>query len=249
MERATSCAPGPAKVTAGNASSCTTIGMPGTVLTAATVRRRLTAHTGSRSSGLPGSSTSTGVHSAPLPVPNRTVNASGDAAVRSQTRSTGVAATRSAGAGCNPVACARCCAAFARAFRVNASRWRRYTRRVSLISPCRSCGLIMPNSPKSIISGKINIIGLTVRPDVIISAITAPTATTITIGSKILITGCVCGFCAVGTGSARSCPVGSAGTSGVPAVGASTASWSNPSIRGSPLFTPCGHSSPELCWA
>ena len=95
MERATSAARGPASVMAGNASSCTSIGMPGTELTAATVRRRLTAHTGSRSSGLPGSSTSTGVHSAPLPVPRRTVGAP----KRSQTRSTGVAATSSRGAG------------------------------------------------------------------------------------------------------------------------------------------------------
>ena len=72
------------------------IGMPSTVLTAATVRRRLTAHTGSKSSGLPGSSTSTGVHSAPAPVPRRTVGAP----ARSQTRSTGTAATSSPGAGC-----------------------------------------------------------------------------------------------------------------------------------------------------
>ena len=95
--------------------------MPGTVLTAATVRRRLTAHTGSKSSGLPGSSTSTGVHSAPAPVPRRTVGAP----VRSQTRSTGTAATSSPGAGCSAVACVRWVAAFARAFSASASRWRR----------------------------------------------------------------------------------------------------------------------------
>ena len=82
----------------------------------------------------------------------------------------------------------------------------------------------MPSNPNSIISGKMSIMGLTARPDIIISTITAPTATTMITGSRIFITGCACGFCAAGTGSARNCPAGGAGTSVVPAVGASTGS-------------------------
>ena len=76
------------------------------------------------------------------------------------------------------------------------------------MSPCFSCGLTMPASPKSIISGKISIMGLTARPDMAMSTITAPIATTITTGSRIFITGGDCGFWAVGTGSARRLPVG-----------------------------------------
>ena len=96
------------------------------------------------------------------------------------------------------------------------------------MSLCFSCGLNMPTSPKSIISGKISIMGLTARPEVAMSTITAPTATTITTGSRIFITGGDCGFCAAGTGSARKAPVGggaaSIAASGAPVVGAST--WS-----------------------
>ena len=90
------------------------------------------------------------------------------------------------------------------------------------MSPWRSCGLIIPTSPKSIMSGKINIMGLTARPDMAMSAITAPTVTSMITGSRIFITGCGCGFCAAGTGSTRRLPVGSGGTSGAAATGTST---------------------------
>ena len=82
----------------------------------------------------------------------------------------------------------------------------------------------MPASPNSIISGKMSIIGLTARPDMAISTITAPSATTITTGSRIFSIGCACCFCAAGTGSARSVPLGGGAISGAPAAGAST--WS-----------------------
>ena len=134
--RATSAARGPARVIAGNALSCTTIGMAGTVLTAATVRRRLTAHTGSKSSGEPGSPTSIGVHSEVAPSPKRTSQARGESKARSQTRDVGVAWISSAGSGWKCVTWARCSLALRRACAANASRWRRYTRRVSSISPC-----------------------------------------------------------------------------------------------------------------
>ena len=99
IERATSAARGPTIVITGNALSATTIGISWIGFTAATVLRRLTAHTGSRSSGEPGSSTSIGVCSATAPTPMRTCSAYGEAAYCSQTRSAGTAVSRAFGAG------------------------------------------------------------------------------------------------------------------------------------------------------
>ena len=80
----------PARPTMGKACSWITTGMSASVPTARTVWRRLTAHTGSRSSAAPESGTLMGVHRAIGPVPTRTSKASGASASRSHSRAVGI---------------------------------------------------------------------------------------------------------------------------------------------------------------
>ena len=99
IARATSRAPSPASPTNRKARSCSATGISATVLTAAKVCRKLTAHTGSRSSAAPESATLIGVASAAGPSPTRTSKASSSAPARSHKRVDVTIACSSLGAG------------------------------------------------------------------------------------------------------------------------------------------------------
>ena len=104
IARATSRAPSPARPRKRKACSCNATGISATVLTAAKVCRKLTAHTGSRSSVAPDSATLIGVASAAGPNPTRTSNASSSSPARSHILVDFTIACRSPGAGwrCSP---------------------------------------------------------------------------------------------------------------------------------------------------
>ncbi|MFG6303781.1 class I SAM-dependent methyltransferase [Corynebacterium hesseae] len=123
--RATPAASSPARPTMGKACSWMTTGMSASVPTARTVWRKLTAHTGSRSSAAPESGTLMGVHRAIGPVPTRTSKASGASASRSHRRVVGINAPSCSGSGLRCSSCARCAAPRSSASSRSALRWRR----------------------------------------------------------------------------------------------------------------------------